>query len=85
METSERIGFRRCFTCGKWHPEAGSYTGRFCSRECARAYRRCPVCGEYFPAEDGAADDFCSAECAGVDAKDRPEEMAEVAEDADNR
>ena len=78
MEEHGYIGFQRCYTCGRWHPVDGAYSGRFCSRECARAYRRCPVCGDYFEAESGAEGQFCSAECAGVDARDRAEDLAEL-------
>jgi endogenous inhibitor of DNA gyrase (YacG/DUF329 family) len=78
MEESGPIGYRRCSTCGRWHPEAGSFAGRFCSRECAKSYGRCPVCGGYFERNDLTSDGFCSAECAGVDAKDRPEDILEM-------
>ena len=78
MEESGPIGYQRCSTCGRWHPAAGAFAGRFCSRECAKAYGRCPVCGGYFEKTELTSDGFCSAECAGIDAKDRPETVSEM-------
>ncbi len=79
MEENDPIGYQRCSTCGKWHPTAGSYAGRFCSRECAKSFRKCPVCGAYFEMKESTSDGFCSAECAGVDAKDGPANILEMA------
>ena len=84
MEENGPIGFQRCYTCGKWHPVAGAHSERFCSRECACSYRRCPVCGEYFEAREANDDGFCSAECAGVDGRDKPEDIAEVNDTSEN-
>ncbi|MCK5736833.1 MAG: hypothetical protein KAH21_10155 [Spirochaetaceae bacterium] len=78
MSENSTIEFQRCYTCGKWLPETGAYSERFCSRECAQSYKRCPVCGEYFELNSSNQDGFCSAECAGVDLKDRPETILEV-------
>lgn len=83
MEESGPIGFQRCYTCGKWHPAAAAHSERFCSRECAQSYRRCPVCGEYFEAGEATDDGFCSAECAGVDGRDRAEDIAELVDESD--
>lgn len=83
MEEIDPIGYHRCSTCGRWHPIDGSYSGRFCSRECAKAFRRCPVCGVYFELNKSTADGFCSAECAGIDAKDRPAVILESTSDDD--
>jgi endogenous inhibitor of DNA gyrase (YacG/DUF329 family) len=78
MNKTGQTDFLRCYTCGKWLPVAGAYSGRFCSRECAHSYARCPVCGEYFELNKSTGDGFCSAECAGIDLKDRPDNMEEI-------